>query len=92
MSKIKFERETLLKDLKNNSVRVFFTKLNGDRRELRCSLSPDLLPPNTVHEHLEEMHNRTENKDIIAVWDLDQGGWKSFRVDNVDYVEILDVY
>lgn len=91
MSKMKFVRDDLIKELKSNSVRVFFTKADGSKRELRCSLRPDLLPPNTIHEHLDDMHSRAENKDVIAVWDLDQGGWKSFRIENVEYVEYLDV-
>ena len=92
MSKINYDRDGIIKDLKNNAVRVYFTKVNGEKRELRCSLKPDLLPPVTVHEHLDDMHSRPENKEIVAVWDLDNGGWKSFRIDSVEYVEILDAY
>jgi len=92
MVKRTFVREDIIKDLKANPVKVFFTKVNGEKRELKCSLRPDLLPPNTIHEHLDDMHQRPENKDIIAVWDLDSGGWKSFRVDSVEYVEIFEAY
>ena len=76
-------------------VRIFFTKKNGEKRDLRCSLSPLYFPPSIIQEHmdhLDEMHKRPENKDVIAVWDLDNGGWKSFRVDSVEYVEFLDAY
>jgi hypothetical protein len=92
MTKRTFVREDIIKDLKANAVKVFFTKVNGEKRELKCSLRPDLLPPHTVHEHLDEMHNKEENKDIIAVWDLDSGGWKSFHIDSVYYVEIFEAY
>ena len=90
MSKMKFERDTLLKVIRENAVKVFFTKVNGDKRVMSCTLREDLLPPNTVMEHLNEMHSKPENKDVIAVWDLDKGGWRSFRVDNVEYVEYVD--
>lgn len=91
MTKREFDRDSLIKDLKENAVRVFFTKINGEKRNMRCSLSPLYLPPNTVHEHLDEMHKKEENKDVVAVWDMDNGGWKSFRVENIEYVEIIDV-
>jgi|694.fasta_scaffold24626_6 hypothetical protein len=92
MAKVTFDRDNLIRDLKSNAVRVYFTKVNGDKRELRCSLKPDLLPPQTIHEHLDEMHNKPENKETVAVWDLDNGGWKSFRIENVEYVEFLDAF
>lgn len=90
MTKINFNRETLLKDIRENAVKVFFTKVNGDKRVMTCTLREDLLPPNTIMEHLDEMHAKPENKDVIAVWDLEKGGWRSFRVDNVEYVEFVD--
>lgn len=88
----KYDRDVLLKDLRENVCEVFFTKVNGEKRAMRCSLRPDLLPPNTVIEHLDEMHQKPENLEVIACWDLQSNGWRSFKIDTVDYVQTVDTY
>jgi hypothetical protein len=89
-----YTRENLLKDLKQSVVEVTFIKVNGDRRIMRCSLDPRFLPPITGQQlsHIDEQHGKEENKDVIAVWDLGVNGWRSFRVDSVQYVQELDAY
>jgi hypothetical protein len=42
--------------------------------------------------HLDEQHKKKENKDIIVCWDVHVGGWRSFRVDSVEYVQEIDGY
>jgi hypothetical protein len=71
---------------------VFFTKVNGDKREMCCTLMPELLPPNYVNEQAEEKDFHDKNQEVLAVWDVMKGGWRSFRIDSVEYVEILDPY
>ena len=89
---VKYARDTLLEDLRKNVVNVTFTKVNGERREMRCTLMPQLLPQNVVVEHLDAEHKKPENLDVIVCWDVMKGGWRSFRVDSVEYVEMLDSY
>lgn len=85
-----YDRDTLLKELRENVMSVFFTKVNGDKRELRCTLMPRLLPPQYVNEEKEEKDFHVKNPEVIAVWDVVNGGWRSFRIDSVDYVSALD--
>jgi len=85
-----YERDKLLKDLKENVASVIFTKVNGEDREMRCSLMPRLLPPNTDVKYLDEEHKKTENLDVIVCWDLMNGGWRSFRIDSVKSFQLLD--
>lgn len=87
-----YQRDTLLNDLRKYAVAVYFTKINGEKREMRCTLRPDLLPPTYVNEQTEEKKFHEENREVIAVWDLVKGGWRSFRVDSVEYVQVLDSY
>ena len=35
---------------------------------------------------------KQENPDILAVWDVENEGWRSFRVDSVEYVQEIDGY
>jgi len=90
--KQKYERDKLLEDLKMNVLSVFFTKVNGEKREMRCTLMPMYLPPNYVPEHLDEEHKKPGHENVIACWDVLNAGWRSFRIDNVEYVQVLDAY
>lgn len=85
-----YQRDALLNDLYDHVAEVTFVKLNGERRTLRCTLMANHLPPNYDGQHLDEMHKKEENKSVIAAWDIKAGGWKSFHVDAVEYVQILD--
>lgn len=84
-----YKREDLLKDLKQHVIEVTFTKVNGDKRVMRCTLDPRYMPAYD-EKYLEEQHQKKENQDAIAVWDLGVNGWRSFRVDSVGYVQVID--
>jgi hypothetical protein len=90
---MEYKRDTILEDLRNNIVEVTFTKVNGERRSMRCTLMTNYLPE--VHqknpeEQEKEKNFHKENPDVLAVWDVQNGGWRSFRINSVDYVQILD--
>jgi len=73
----------LKEDLKNGIHTVVFEKTDGTIREMRCTLQSDMLP-----QFLSEVAPvaKTENADTLAVWDVDNQGWRSFRVDSVQTV------
>lgn len=87
---MKYERAKLLEELKQNICEVTFTKVNGETRIMRCTLDPGHIPQPVDARHLDEQHQRPENLDIIACWDLQASGWRSFRVENVNYVQQVD--
>jgi len=88
-----FERDTILNDLRKYACEVYFTKLNGDKRRLRCSLRPDLLPEQYSKETIsEEKDYHQKNPEVIVTWDLETGGWRSFRIDSIEYIQVLDTY
>ena len=88
-----YERSKLIQDLKTSVCEVTFNKVNGDRRVMRCTLDPKHLPVTLEQfNHLNEQQQRPENLDIIACWDVQAGGWRSFRVDSVVYVQEIDAY
>jgi hypothetical protein len=71
-----------LKDaLHKGVVHVGFTKTNGEKREMRCTLRSDVIPPSAV---VEGKTPKKENPDVMAVWDLDKSAWRSFRLDSID--------
>ena len=91
---MQYQRDALLKDLKQAVVEITFTKVNGQRRVMRCTLDSRYMPvmKEEQHKHLDEQHQREENKEVIACWDVHNKGWRSFRVDSVEYVQEIDGY
>jgi hypothetical protein len=82
-----FNRDTILTDLREYVMEVTFNKQNGEQRVMRCTLRPDLLPETYINEVAEEKGYHRSNPDVIAAWDVQKGGWRSFRIDSVQYVQ-----
>lgn len=89
-----YQRERLIDDLKKFVCEVRFKKANGEMRVMKCTLRPSNMPSLTEEQiqHLNEQHEKPENKDVIAVWDIEVNGWRSFRVDSVTYFEMLEIF
>ena len=75
-------RETLIKNLQQNAMRIIFTKVNGDERIMDCTLQEHIIPETSES-------NRKENEEVLPVFDINKGEWRSFRLDSVTNVEIL---
>lgn len=70
--------EELRNALKTGLVKVSFVKHNGEPRVLVGTLNEKYLPTP------EDTGTKTKRKeDVIAVWDTEQNGWRSFRFDSV---------
>ena len=70
-------RNELVENLRFGIVTVVFKKVNGDLREMTCTLSRDVVPPTPPS------NDKKPNKDIIPVWDTDKKAWRSFRLENI---------
>ena len=80
-----------LRDLAQGHVlTITFTKADGTERVMECTLRKDLLPQaNTdISGVLSEQKNRRENNMVMAIWDLEKTGWRSFRLDSLKKVEV----
>ena len=84
-----YNRDQLLKDLREFVIEITFNKVNGDQRMMRCTLEPSYLPANYNSQHLDEQHRKPENLDVIACWDVQANGWRSFRIENVTYAQTV---
>jgi hypothetical protein len=65
--------------LKNNTCKVKFNKINGDVRTMICTLNFDLIPKSNRPVGQKSV----KNDSIITVWDIENEGWRSFRVDSI---------
>lgn len=76
------ERDEMLVMLKAGVCKVTFTKVNGEKREMRCTLVRDMIPPESTPKLFDD--EKLENtSDVIRVFDLDARGWRSFKIANV---------
>ena len=69
--------------LQNGVVTVVFTKVDGSERTMKCTLLPEYMPAVAQGQQLLNENSKPENPNVLSVWDLDNGGWRSFRVDSV---------
>jgi hypothetical protein len=75
-----FSKEDINQLLQNNVGTVTFTKTDGTERVMKCTLQSHVLP---ITEIVEGKVIKTENPNVLSVWDLDNNGWRSFKIDSV---------
>ena len=84
--------QDLRNQLTQNVMVVDFTKLNGDKRVMTCTLREDIKPPATKTDTMSLKKVRDVTEAVISVWDVNAKGWRSFRYDRVNSVKIVDEY
>jgi hypothetical protein len=81
------ERNKWLRNiLATRTYEVTFTKVDGDKRVMPCTLNTDRLPSSYVREAKAK---REANHDALSVFCTDKNEWRSFRVMNV--IEIKEI-
>ena len=82
-----FSREEIVETLKNGICTVTFTKVNGELREMPCTLKEGIVP---VYERKTPVKEAVDKESAtLSVWCTDKNAWRSFRVDSVKYI-VLD--
>jgi len=71
-------REYMISELKKRVCRVIFKKVNGDERDMQCTLIEDVLPLRTGDPKARPVNEKT-----IVAFDTMKGEYRSFRVENV---------
>lgn len=79
-------KEKLKDILKQNTVNVSFTKVNGTERNMLCTLKESILP---IRDTNETSQKKQENDNVLPVWDLEEKAFRSFRIDSVIKYEII---
>ena len=85
-------KEELKTLLEQNVLVVDFTKLNGDKRVMTCTLREDIKPKPTKTDTMSQKKVREVSDAVVSVWDVNAKGWRSFRYDRVNAVDIVDEY
>ena len=73
------EKKELVKKLQNDIIQVTFNKINGEERAMHCTLKESIIPKT-------DGNNKKNNDEVLPVWDVDIGAWRSFRLDSITNV------
>lgn len=80
----KYSREQLVDILMKNVVSVAFEKKDGTIREMACTLNDELIPTDALPKGDSV---RKHSDSVLAVFDVEVGEWRSFRIDSLKYVK-----
>ena len=72
-------REEMISELREKTCRVIFKKINGEERDMQCTLINDVLPLRVR----EPEKDRPVNENTIVAFDINKEAYRSFRVENV---------
>jgi len=84
--KMEYTKQSIRSLLKNDVLEVVFIKTDGNVREMRCTLQEKFVE--AYDKKTDKV--KPENDSVISVWDLDNGGWRSFRVDSIQSVSVVE--
>lgn len=82
MTKLVFNRESLTSLMKSHIVDVTFVKRDGTHRHMTCTLMSNFLP------EPDPTYVPRVNDEVLPVWDIDMGEWRSFRLRSILEVDI----
>lgn len=78
------DRSDVMNELKTGIAVIEFKKVNGEYRKMQCTLSENYLPTQIDLEEL--VQKKKPNPEVLAVFDIEQQGWRSFRWANLETV------
>jgi len=85
-------KEDLKLLLSQNVLTVDFTKLDGDKRVMTCTLREDIKPTATKSDPMSQKKVREVSDAVVSVWDVNAKGWRSFRYDRINAVDVVEEY
>ncbi len=72
-------------------VTIWFTKVNGHKRTMVCTLAQSALPPANPDTDAAAKSNKTRDPNLLVVFDIQMHGWRSIKVDSISKWEIGEV-
>ena len=80
---IDMNRDEMLSELRLRICRVIFTKVDGEERDMHCTLQSHSLPEKYQAMSPSDPADMQPNDKVIRAWDINKGAFRSFRVENV---------
>lgn len=85
-----FDKVILKEALAKCVANITFNKKDGTERKMYATLMAEYLPMVIAEEQVAHVP-RAQNDEVLAVWDLDNDGWRSFRLDSITKIEYIGV-
>ena len=87
---MKLSEEYIRNQLREYHCKVVFEKINGDSREMLCTLNQLSIPEEDYPEGSDP--GRVRKVGLVSAYDLDSEGWRSFYVDRVkEFEPVIEV-
>ena len=80
-----FDKAELKENLSKCVAEVKFTKADGTLREMTCTLIPSYIMTEETKTHVP----RKSSDEVLAVWDIEKNGWRSFRLDSITNINYI---
>lgn len=80
----KFNKADLRDLLRDNNAEILFTKKDGTKRLMKCTLQEDAI----VQYEKKTERAVKENDSILAVWDLEASAWRTVNLDTIESVSL----
>lgn len=77
--KTKKQKEWLISLLRSEIVELTFIKKDGTERIMKCTLAEEKIPSENAPKGVD----RKKSDEAVAVFDLENEGWRSFRWDSL---------
>ncbi|CAB5220950.1 WYL domain containing protein [uncultured Caudovirales phage] len=78
-----FNKSKIIELLNGGVIGVKFIKADGSERLLKCTLQEGLVPADLDKASDTNSKERKPNEEVVAAWDVENSGWRSFRLDRV---------
>lgn len=77
--------------LRQGVCNVKFTKVDGEHRDMDCTLNFGIIPEDKVPSTTQEPKDLTEQS-ALRVFDVKKGEWRSFRIANVNEFNVVSLH
>ena len=72
------DRNEMIEELLKRNCKVIFQKVDGTERTMICTLQESAIGTDKAQRDV-----KSRNENVIAVWDVENKGWRSFKTDSV---------
>jgi len=84
-----YDYDAIVDQLRSNVLEVSFVKVDGDARVMPCTLLTEYMPE-ASETKVQQVDDYSVNKSVVRAFAIDKQAWRSFRVENVTGVRVVD--
>lgn len=84
-------RDQFVQKLLSGETNLVFEKRDGSHRKMKATLSEKLVPQVSTTQVSTNKKSKVENLNLVVLWDLDKGNWRSLRFDSLLSVDGINM-